>query len=245
MNYERYYFSGWELIRVVFEYLLIDAVVALLFFDSFTAFLIALTGVIPYSIYRKKDFLRRQKKDLKEQFLSLITVVAGKVNGGMSAENAFHDSVADMERLHGRDSLIVSELNLIVIRTKHSETLENCLSDLGRRSGISDIYEFACIFTIARLNSGQMTAVIDDTVRMMQEKNDTEAEIEVLISGKKLEQKIMSIIPLVIIAYLRIEAASFLNVLYHNLFGILVMSICLAAYIGAYFWGERIVDIHV
>ena len=79
----------------------------------------------------------------------------------------------------------------------------------------------------------------------MQEKSDTEAEIEVLVSGKKLEQKIMCVIPLVIIAYLRLETAEFLSVLYHNPFGMFIMSICLAVYAGAYILGERIVDISV
>lgn len=245
MNYDRYYYSGLECLRIAGEYLLIDAAVAFLFFDSATVFLIALLGVFPYGLYRKRSFCAARRDRLKKEFLSLITVVAGKVNGGMSVENAFPDAISDMERLHGRDSLIASELKLIVIRQKQSRMLEDCLDDLGRRSHIEDIYEFSQIFSIARQNSGQLRAVIDDTVRMMQEKCDTQSEIEVLISGKKMEQKIMCIIPLVIIAYLRIEAAGFLSVLYHNPLGEIVMSICLAAYTAAYFWGERIVDIKV
>ena len=55
----------------------------------------------------------------------------------------------------------------------------------------------------------------------------------------------MCIIPLIIIAYLRLETAAFLSVLYHNALGVVVMSVCLAVYIGAYFWGERIVNIRV
>ena len=245
MNYERYYFSGWECVRILGEYLVIDAAVAVLFFDSVPVFLIGLIGIIPYGALRKKDFRKKRKDLLKQQFLSLITVVAGKVNGGMSAENAFSDAVPDMERHYGRDALIVTELKLMLIRQKHSETLDACLADLGKRSQIAEIHEFAQIFSIARQNSGKMRSGIDDTVRMMQEKSDTEAEIAVLISGKKLEQRIMSVIPLLIIGYLRIETAEFLSVLYHNVVGVFVMTVCLCAYIGAYFLGERIVDIKV
>lgn len=227
------------------EYLLIDATVAILFFDSLPAFLIGLIGIFPYSVLRKKEFRKKRKDLLKQQFLSLITVVAGKVNGGMSAENAFGDAQTDMERMYGKDSLIVTELKLMLMKQKHSESLETCLHDLGKRSQVADIYEFAQIFSIARQNSGRMRSVIEDTVRMMQEKSDTEAEIAVLISGKKLEQRIMSIIPLVIIGYLRLETAEFLSILYHNAIGVFVMSVCLAVYIGAYILGERIVDIKV
>ena len=177
--------------------------------------------------------------------MSLITAVAGKVNGGMSVDNAFPDAIHDMERLHGRDSMIVRELKLILIRLKHSETLEACLNDLGKRSQVEEIYEFAQVLSIARQNSGRLRAVIDDTVRMMQEKNDTEAEIAVLISGKRLEQKIMCVIPLGIILYLRIEAAGFMSVLYHNPAGMIIMGACLLVFVLAYFWGERIADIRV
>lgn len=245
MNYERYYFTGTELIRIIIEYLLIDVTVAYLFFDSVMAFFVGLIWILPYERYRRRAFQKKRKQLLMEQFLELITAVSAKVNGGISAENAFRDSLSDMERMYGRDAMIVRELKLMMIRQAHSETLEKCLTDLGIRSGIPDIYEFAQIFTIARQNSGRMRTVIGDTVRTMQEKSDTEAEIEVLVSGKKLEQKIMCVIPLVIIAYLRLETAEFLSVLYHNPFGMLIMSICLAVYAGAYILGERIVDISV
>ena len=231
--------------RIIVEYLVIDAVIAFLFFDTPVVFLIGIIGVIPYIRYRRAAFLKRQKQILMEQFLSMITAVSGKVNGGMSAENAFTDTLPDMERMYGKQALIVTELKLIMIRQTHSESLEKCLIDLGHRSKIPDICEFAQIFSIARQNSGQMRTVINDTVRTMQEKSDTEAEIEVLVSGKKMEQKIMCVIPLIIIAYLRLETAEFLSVLYHNPFGIVIMSICLAVYIAAYFMGERIVDIRV
>ena len=245
MNYERYYFTGTEFLRIIGEYLLIDAAASFLFFDSLPVFLAGLAGIFPYSSYRRKIFHRKRRQILTEEFLSMITAVSGKVNGGMSAENAFADCLGDMERMYGKRSLIVTEIKLIIVRQTNSESLEKCLLDLGRRSGVAAIYEFAQIFAIARLNSGQMRTVINDTVRTMQEKSDTDAEIEVLVSGKKLEQKIMCVIPLMIIAYLRIETAAFLSVLYHNPLGILVMSVCLCVYVFAYFLGERIVDIRV
>ncbi|MBO4901808.1 MAG: pilus assembly protein TadB [Lachnospiraceae bacterium] len=245
MNYERYYYSAPEVLRILGEYLLIDLLAAFLFFDSPLLFLIALIGVIPYGKYRKTAFRKKRRQALKEQFLTWITVLSGKVNGGMSAENAMEDSAGDMERLYGKNSMIVTELRLMSVRQAHSETLERCLADLGKRSMIPEIYEFAQIFSIARQNSGRMNAVITDTVRMMQEKSDTEAEIEVLISGKKLEQKIMFVIPLLILFYLRIETADFLSVLYHNPLGISVMTGCLLIYAVSYIMGERIVNITV
>ena len=54
MNYERYYFTGTELIRIIIEYLLIDVTVAYLFFDSVIAFFVGLIGILPYERYPQK-----------------------------------------------------------------------------------------------------------------------------------------------------------------------------------------------
>lgn len=245
MNYNRYYLSMTEWVRVVIEYLVIDLMAAFLFFDSYIAILIGLTGFIPFLNYRKKEMSFKQKNILKDQFAELIGIVSGKMRGGMSCENAILDSYDEMESLYGKTSIICRELRQIEIRLTHQETLEECLGDLGKRSGVDDIYEFAQVFSIARSGSGRMRDVIEDTISMMREKSETESEIAVLIAGKQLEQKIMSVIPLVIIAYLKVATGEFMSILYHNVPGILVMSICLVIYISSYLIAERMVCIEV
>lgn len=245
MNYSRYYLSGKEWARIIVEYLVIDIAFSYLFYDSLPAFVVGLMGIFPYILYRKKGLSTKRKDVLREQFLELIGVVSGKMRGGMSCENAMVDSISDMEGMYGRGSLICKELKLIEMRLNHQESLSVILKDLGKRSGVEDIYEFAEVFSIARAGSGKMRAVIEDTSVMMREKNETESEIYVLISGKRLEQRIMCIIPLVIMIYLKLQAGDFINVLYHNALGITVMSACLIVYIISYLMAEKVVNIEV
>lgn len=245
MNYSRYYLSGKEWARIIVEYIVIDIAFSYLFYDSLPAFVVGLMGMFPYILYRKKGLSIKRKDVLREQFLELIGVVSGKMRGGMSCENAMVDSISDMEGMYGRGSLICKELKLIEMRLNHQESLSVILKDLGKRSGVEDIYEFAEVFSIARAGSGKMRAVIEDTSVMMREKNETESEIYVLISGKRLEQRIMCIIPLVIMIYLKLQAGDFINVLYHNALGITVMSACLIVYIISYLMAEKVVNIEV
>ena len=58
-------------------------------------------------------------------------------------------------------------------------------------------------------------------------------------------KRIMCIIPIVIMLYLRLETGDFMDVLYHNLFGIIVMSTCLMVYIVSYFMAEKVIAIEV
>lgn len=62
---------------------------------------------------------------------------------------------------------------------------------------------------------------------------------------KKMEQKIMVCIPLGILIYLRMTTQGFVDVLYGNVLGIIVMTLCLIIYAAAAVISIRIVDIKV
>ena len=55
----------------------------------------------------------------------------------------------------------------------------------------------------------------------------------------------MTMIPLAMIVYLKLCFPEFLDVLYGNVVGIVIMSICLAIYLIAYEIGKRMVEIEV
>ena len=74
---------------------------------------------------------------------------------------------------------------------------------------------------------------------------DVEREIRVLMSSKKLEQTIMDVVPFGIIAYIGITSRGFFDVLYHNAAGVLIMTACLLAYLGAFVLSEKIAAIKV
>ena len=70
-------------------------------------------------------------------------------------------------------------------------------------------------------------------------------EIETCLSGKVMEQNIMSLIPIFILAYIKLSSPEFLAAMYGNTTGVAVMSCCFVVYVAAYFWGRRIVKIEV
>ncbi len=119
------------------------------------------------------------------------------------------------------------------------------LPDLGERSQIEDIENFASVFYTAKRTGGDMNRVIQKVSRMLGDKIDVKKEIEATLAAKKSEQMIMSLMPVGIILYLQMTSPGFLSVLYGNPFGIAAMSICLVIYAAAYWLGRRIVDIEV
>jgi len=55
----------------------------------------------------------------------------------------------------------------------------------------------------------------------------------------------MSLVPFLILVYVNLASPGFLDVMYHSIPGVLVMSICLAIYFGSWLLGRKIVNIEI
>ena len=126
-----------------------------------------------------------------------------------------------------------------------NQPLELLLGDFSTRSGNMDIASFSEVFSFAKRSGGNFVTIIDATSRHMRVRHETEREIQVQIASRKMEQKVMNVIPLFILLYLKVTSMDFLNVLYGNVAGALFMTVCLAAYGGAIVLAEKIMTIHM
>ena len=224
MKYDEYRMTPAETVRYCFIYLVMTALISYVFYDLIYAVLIFLPMIFLFLRYVKKGLIRKRKDLLKIQFRDMIDSIASALRAGYSIENAFYESGKDMSRLHGRDSLIVRELDLFFLKLENGIPLEAILRDFASRTGVEDISDFSEIFVLAKRNGGDFTGIIGKTVRIMKEKDETEREISVILSGRKYEQRVMCIIPIGIIIYLRITSREFLSVLYHNPAGAVIMT---------------------
>ena len=167
------------------------------------------------------------------------------LKAGYSIENAFAGAKKDMVLLHGADSDIVDYLDKMVQGMKNNIPLENLISSVGKKSGNTDIQDFATVFKVAKRSGGNMTEIIERTIDVISQKINVEKEIDVLVSAKRLEARIMYVVPFFIISYISVTSPGFFDVLYHNTFGVVLMSACLVVYAAAFVISERIIDIDV
>ena len=108
-----------------------------------------------------------------------------------------------------------------------------------------DIQDFAEVFAVAKRSGGNMTEIIGRTITVISQKMDVEKEIDVLISAKRMEARIMNMVPFFIIFYISLTSPGFFTPMYHNVFGVILMTVCMGFYAFAYLLSERIVNIHV
>lgn len=90
-----------------------------------------------------------------------------------------------------------------------------------------------------------MITIIKDTTSLIREKIELDSEIKTIISGKKQEQGIMSIMPFAMVGYLRFTSYDFIAMLYGNIAGRIFMSVCLIVVIVADYIAKRIVNIEI
>lgn len=198
-----------------------------------------------YQKEKKKRLWKKRKREIAVQFKDAILAVSANQKAGYSVENSFIQSYDDIALLYGKESMICTELYTVIAGLKNNIPIEELLHNFGKRSDIEDIIEFSQVFAVAKRSGGNLTEIIERSVSVIEDKVETEREIQTVISARQMEQKIMNIVPFGILLYISAASKGFFDVLYKNVAGIIIMSICMAAYIGAVWLSNRIVDIEV
>ncbi len=198
-----------------------------------------------YYINAKKKNTERRCHELGNQFRDAILSVSAGQKAGYSIENAFIAAQSDMQQLHGKNSVICKELSKLAKGLANNIVLEKLLYDLGEKSRNADIREFAQVFAVAKRSGGNMTKTMAETIELIGNRMEVEKEIEVLISARRMEARIMEAVPFGIVFYVEITNRGFFTPLYHNPAGIFLMTVCMTAYIAAYLMTEQIIEIEV
>ena len=223
----------------------ITVIVSLLFYDSFWGIAASpFIYVICSSIYRKSR-IKARKDQLTGQFIDALKSIANAMSAGYSMENACLEAQKEMEMLYGTEAYMYQELAEINRSQKMSVALEKSIEEFANRTKIEDIMSFSQIFSFAKRNGGSMVEIIESTTYKINAKYETQKEIEVSIAAKKMEQRVMSALPIFMVAYLRLTSPEYLSRIYGNALGITFMTGCLMVYAIALIGAERIMDIKV
>lgn len=201
-----------------------------------------------YILYQReaaKAYAQKCRKETAIQFKDAILAVSVNQKAGYSVENSFKQAYEDMVLLYGRESMICRELYTMISGMSNNMVLEKMMYDFGQRSGVEEIIEFAQVFAEAKRNGGNLTEIIERSASIIAERVETEKEIQTLISARKMEQRIMNVVPFGILLYIGVSSKGFFDVLYHNPVGVIIMTACLIVYIAAVFLSRKIVSIEV
>jgi len=241
-DYNEYHYSLRERVRYFAEAVVVILLVSYLFYHSVFAVILLVPFYPVYLKIKAKQLLQAQKQELCGQFKETISSVAAALNAGYSVENAWREAKSEMEQMYGKQALIVQELRYLLAHVALNVPLEDLLNDFAVRSDMEDVVSFCQVFFFAKRTGGDFIGIIRTTAERIGQKIELQRQLAADLAARRLESRIMNIVPLVILLYLNLTSPGYFDVLYGNLSGICTMSVCLAVYLFAYALSEQMMQ---
>lgn len=245
-NYEEYELSQVETVLYYGCGCLLAVMVSLLFYRQVLVSLLMLPLLRKCRSFLADALARKRQKVLYDQFRDLLYALSSAVSTGRHLADAMEESISHLAQLYGKEALIVLELEKMIHSFRESRTgTGQLLLDFGKRSGLGDIRTFADIYSICIGSGSDLDRVILHTSQIMLEKIEILREIQVQTAQKLMEVRILSLIPIGILALLQLTSPSYLDGMYQTLGGRMAMTLALGLQAGAYYLGQKIVTIEV
>lgn len=236
MDYQVYVPEKRERIR----YFLISCALAVttgyLFYGSLIAgILIALLSIPGERIYREYR-RKRVLEELRYSFKDLLYSLSSSIGAGRQIPEGLVEAEHNLSRMYQGEKPIMREIRYMNYQIKSVNRDENLLlRDLGRRSGLREIQEFAGVYETCRATGANLSAVVAKTVEMLTDRFNAAREKEKEIRGKMNEARIITFMPFLIIVFLKITSPGYLDPVYEMFLGRIIMSLALGIIVFSYY----------
>lgn len=245
IDYQTYQYSKEEFIKTLLLSLLLTSSISYLFYQSILVVILTSPAAILCMRYRKRQFIEERFQLLSLEFKETILSISNALNAGYSIENSLTEAEKDLELLYEGNSYMIKELAYMRYQLSLNHTIEMVFQEFAQRVPIEDVTNFVDVFVTAKRTGGDIIKIIHTTSKNMNDKIEIQREVQTLITAKKYEANLMSVVPLGIICYMWLSSPGYLDPLYHNLLGVVVMTVLLGLYVMAYLMIQKIVNIRV
>ncbi|MFZ5597776.1 MAG: type II secretion system F family protein [Bacillota bacterium] len=217
-----------------------------MFFQSAALAALLSAGAFFYPGYRAKEMVKRRKAELNMQFKDALYSLSSSLSAGRSLETSFRAALADLRILYpDGDTYIIKEIEYICRRIEMNHPVESALQDFAGRSHLEDIKNLADVLVICRRTGGNLVEVVKSTSSIISDKIEISNEIDLILSKQKYEQRVLNIIPVVIIGIINLGGSGYTDPLYGSVKGYLLMGISLLLLAASFYISKRIMDIKV
>lgn len=193
---------------------------------------------------RTAQIIKKRRKQLNVQFRDMLEALVTSLGAGKNVMDAFAAVRSDLAIQYTGEAYILQELDVVLAGIASNFSVEDLLMDFGTRSDIDDIKSFANVFKISYRKGGNLKDIIRNTHQILSDKMEIDEEIETMVTANRNEQNIMMVMPIALIAMIKMMSPEFAaNFVTPS--GIISTTIAVALFIGAYFIGRKILDIKI
>ena len=217
-----------------------------IFYRSILLSLLLTPFALLYPGFRTKEIIKKRKNELNLQFREALYSLSSSLSAGKSIETAIKGSLKELSiQYPNNDTYILIELEQISRRIEMNETIEEALADFAARSHLEDIINFSDVFAICKRTGGNLVQVVKNTAEIISEKIDIRQEINLMLMEKRLEHKVLNLMPVLIVLLLSASAEEFMAPVFSEPLGRVAMTFSLVLFGAAYFVSKKIMDIEV
>ena len=245
-DYSKYNLSGAELRDYLFKAFTALFICGYVFYGNLSAALTAgvlsLAGLKSY----RKSLADKRKSQLRLQFKDLLYSVSSSVSSGRHLNEALEDSESAVALIHGKDSILALEIrNMCRVMRETNCSEEVVLTDLSKRSGIREIADFTDVCLTCKYSGGDLTKMISKAVYLLTQNIELQKEKDVMLSQKKLESRILAVMPVAVTAMINLTSGDYLSMMYTTFTGRIIMTVALAGTLGSFLWSSRMINADV
>ncbi len=195
---------------------------------------------------RTKQIIAKRKRNLNIQFKDMLYAVSSALSAGKSVETAFREAVNDLKILYPDPNTdIIVEASYIARGIALNETIEDMIAQFAERAHLEDISNFADVFVTCKRTGGNLVEMVRSTSNIIADKIEIKMDIETMISGKKFEQQIMSLMPIAMILVMTYSSYDYIAPMFETIKGRIIMTVAVAIFGASALIGNKIMDIEV
>ena len=201
---------------------------------------------IPLEKVWRKSMADSRRGELSSEFKDMLFSLSASFQAGRHMREAICEARSNLLEIYPESAPINVELGLMVRRMDAGgESEREVLFDFARRSGSEDARNFADVYYTCLTTGGDLAGVVNRTAEAILEKMTIHREISMLMAQKKYEAKLLTVVPFLILLYLKFSSPEYLMPLYTTASGLCVMALALISLAAAFFWSGKIMSIEV
>ncbi len=188
----------------------------------------------------------KRRIKIRDQFRDVLYSFSSSFAAGAHIEEAMEIASLQIGDIYGEDSDMKKELTHMIKKMREVAGSDVELwNDLAVRSGLEDIEDFSRVFSACRDAGGNLVQAVDRASSLIVEKINIENEMRTLFSQKKTEGRMMGIMPIAMILFLRLTSPSYLDLMYESFLGKILMTVAALAMVYSVYMTEKITRIEV
>ncbi len=223
--------------------ILIGALIAWLFFQSAWGLVCVPFSVAVTLTKEKKAQLQKSLEYEQECFAEYLGFLKEALMVGYSLEQAVSEGKKGMLTTRKEEDAFVREISKMEKKMQLGTPVEAVFSDWAAEALCEDVRDFSEVLFIAKRTGGAVQQVIENTERVIRDKQETMRYIRSVLHSREYEAKVMKVMPFAMLLYLQLFMADFIKPLYHNTVGVCVMSVVLVVYFGLCFVVDRVTSV--